>query len=379
MKVGINISGEYLGGITTTNINLMEQLKGKGCSFLAIELNRNLYSRVPEFYSMFAPRTVLDHRIIQTHHLPINKILKKAKTLKEVEVYFKETIVIIRKLLQEQKPDVMLLSGTYYIPWLISIAAQKEGIPIVLRYAGVLSRETASWPPRAQNIFLEMERSVSKRAATIIFPSELCKQVVEKEVIKKTLEESYIIPNALSATFTGANFVSSVERRIAAVGRYDTIKNLGAFIALHKLLLKRGWKHTASLVTSRTKIPYLPKTINLLPPMTPEGIKRFYTTEGLIVCPSLFETFGNVPMEAACLGIPVLVSDQMGCADILRQARLESMITSFDDLEKVADKAMKLCGQYILPKQRLAIKRLLDPSLICEEIFAVLTYVVDGE
>lgn len=377
MKIAINITGEYLGGITTTNVNLIKQLQKNSCSFLGIELNNSLTSRAPEFYSMFAPRTVLDHRIIQTYHLSLGAILKKAKNLRDVERYFKEPINAVRKILQEQKPDIMLLSGTYYIPWIISLAAAKEGIPIVLRYAGVLSRETAHWSPQARRIFLEMERSISKRASSLIFPSHLCKEVVEHEVLKKPLLNSYVIPNALSATFTEANFVSSVDRRIAAVGRYDGIKNIAAFIALHKLLLKRGWTHTASLVTNKVSIPYLPKTINLLPSMTPEGIKKFYTTEGLVICPSKFETFGNVPMEAACLGIPVLVSDQMGCADILQQAGLSNMVTSFDDLEHVADKVTQLCGQYILPKQRLAIKRLLDPSLVCEEIYAVLSNVIE--
>lgn len=112
--------------------------------------------------------------------------------------------------------------------------------------------------------------------------------------------------------------------------------------------------------------------MEVLPPMTTEGLKKFYISQGLIVCPSTFETFGNVPMEAACLGVPVLVSDKMGCAEILKKVGLENMIISFDDMNKVADRAQELCGQSILPKQLNALKRILDNRLISEEINAVL-------
>ncbi|MDP3771830.1 MAG: glycosyltransferase [bacterium] len=103
-----------------------------------------------------------------------------------------------------------------------------------------------------------------------------------------------------------------------------------------------------------------------------EGLKKFYLAQGLILCPSTFETFGNVPMEAACLGIPVLVSDKMGCAEILKKVGLANMVISFDDIGKVADRAQELCGQSILPGQLNALKRILDNNFVSEEIRAVL-------
>lgn len=77
-------------------------------------------------------------------------------------------------------------------------------------------------------------------------------------------------------------------------------------------------------------------------------------------------------MEAACLGIPVLVSDQMGCAEILKKAGLDNMVISFNDIDKVADCAQQLCGQSILPQQLNALKRILDYRVVSEAIGAVL-------
>lgn len=373
LKIAINLTREYVGGITSSNINLINHLYGLDYEFVGLELNSRMYMKGSALFRNFAPE-VFDHHIINIHHLPIIDIMKKAEKIRDVENAYHEPIKIIRNILREVKPDVILLSGTYYVPWLISIAAKQEKIPIVLWYSGVLSRETENQPDHMRTLFSLMEKSIVARATGVVFPSRLCKDVVEKEVTKHKIKNSYIIPNPVSNIFTDPSAVEySIERRIAAVGRYSKVKNFDLFFSLHKELLRRRWRHNACFVTNPdARIKKLPKTIEVLPPMTPEGLKKFYVSQGLIVCPSMFETFGNVPMEAVCLGVPVLVSDKMGCAEILKKVGLENMVISFDDIGKVADRAQQLCGQSILPKQLNALKRVLDNRLISEEINAIL-------
>lgn len=205
----------------------------------------------------------------------------------------------------------------------------------------------------------------------------MCKKTVEELVVKSKIGNSYVIPNPVASIFTDPSAVdASIERRIAAVGRYSRIKNFNKFFELHLELQKRKWRHTASFVTNpNVDLKTMPKTIEVLPSMSAEGLKKFYLSQGLIVCPSTFETFGNVPMEAACLGIPVLVSDTMGCAEVLKKVGLANMVISFDDIGKVADRVQELCGQSILPKQLNALKRILDNNFVSEEIRAVLNNV----
>jgi len=219
-----------------------------------------------------------------------------------------------------------------------------------------------------------MEKSIIERASQVIFPSDLCKKTVEEEITKQVINGSYIIPNPISHIFTDPCAVDFFpEHRIAAVGRYSKVKNFDRFFDLHKELNGRKWIHTASFVTNPdAEFNNLPHQIKILPPMTPEGLKQFYISQGLIVCPSTFETFGNVPMEAACLGVPVLVSENMGCAEILKEVGLGNMVISFDDIGQVADRVQQLCGQTILPKQLNALKKILDSHFVCEEINAVL-------
>jgi len=378
MKIAINLTRDYVGGITTSNLSLMHHLHKHDYEFVGIELTSKMYMKGPTLFRPFAPE-LFDHHIINIHHLPIDKIVKRSPTLTGLKRQYREAITLTRSILRETKPDVVFISGTYYIPWIISLAARQEGIPIVLWYSGILTKETEHYNSTHHALYKKMECDIASSATSIIFPSQICKTMVEKEVLKKKVRRSFIIPNPLPQIFTESSPVNaSIERRICGVGRYSRIKNFDTFFKIHNILKKQKWTHSASFVTNaNVQRKTIPRSIDILPSMTPEGLKSFYQSQGLVVCPSLFETFGNVPMEAVSLGIPVLVNDTMGCSEILRKAGLESMVMSFNDINAVVERVKELCGQSILPKQMNAVRRLLDAHLVNEEIRAVITAVYD--
>lgn len=375
MKVALNITREPLAGITSTNLNLLDSLHGSNTFFTGIELNSFRRFKSPIVYRHLSPDW-FDHNIISISDFSIGVVVKKSRTLKDVEKQFTEIIEHVRSILQREKPDVLLVNGTYYIPWILSIAAQKEKIPIVLWYAGILSREVATMTPHYRKIFYQMERSIIKRADKIIFPSSICKETVLKEVSRlPVVKKGQVIPNPISPLFTRASKIElSVERRIAFVGRFTAIKNIEAFFAIHKLLLKQGWKHEATIVSdiSKKNISKIPKSVKIIPSMSNDELKTFYATQGLIISPSTFETFGNVPIEAVSIGIPVLVSNTMGCADILSESGLEKMVIDFTDIKNVAQSVIELCGQHVLPRQINNVRKRVDIKYVASEITAVL-------
>jgi len=377
MKVAINLTREKVGGITSSNINLINYLYKLNYEFTGIELVSRIHMEGPALFRSFAPE-IFDHHIISIHHLPLHKILRRSNSLQEIKKAYREPIKIIRKILKDNRPDVVLLSGTYYLPWLISIAAKYEKIPVVLWYSGILTKEMEHTPQKFRKMFSWVEKAIIKNASKIIFPSELCKKTVEEIVVKKKVKNGYIIPNPMASIFTDPSVVDeSEDRTIAAVGRYSKIKNFDTFFALELELQKRKWRHTASFVTNPdAKLENMPKSIKRLPSMKAGELKNFYLRQGLVICPSTFETFGNVPMEAACLGIPVLVNENMGCAEVLKKVGLGNMVISFDDLSKVADRVIELCDQEILPKQLNALKKILDTNFVSEEIRVVLNETV---
>lgn len=370
MKIATNVTREYLGGITRSNINFMDSLHQKGEGIIGLELNNRRYMQGPTIFQHLSPDW-FSHHIVNIHDIPISKAIKSSKTLKDLEKKYRPIIQIIKEILKKDKPDVVFLNGTYYVPWLISIAAYELHIPIVLRYAGVYTKETENYKPKHKKFFNDIEKSFQKRVSHFIFPSRLCLEVVEKEILKKEIKNSFIIPNSFKIPKDQFIF-KSVERRIAAIGRWDKIKNFKSYFEIHNILKKENWNHDASFVTGDSKIKLMPKSINRFASMTHHELMKFYSSQGLIICPSIFETFGNVPMEAVCMGIPVLVSENMGCAEVLKVAGLDNMVMSFDNPKEVAQRVKELCGQQILPKQVNNLRKILDPKVINAEIVSVL-------
>lgn len=375
MRIATNVTREYIGGITRSNVNFMDALNEKGKGIIGIELNGKRYMQGPTIFRHLSPDW-FNHHIINIHDIPIIKAINSSKNLKDLEKKYRPIVKIIKEILSKDKPDVVFLNGTYYIPWIISIAAYELKIPIVLRYAGVYSKETESFKPKSKKFFNEIEKSFQKRVSHFIFPSRLCLSVVEEEIIKKEIKNAFIVPNSFKVPEDKLVF-KSTERRIAAVGRWDKIKNFKSFFEIHNILKKDEWGHEASFVTGDSKIKNIPKTINRFTSMTHDELLKFYSSQGLIICPSLFETFGNVPMEAVCMGIPVLVSDNMGCAEVLKTAGLSNMVMSFDNPKKVAERVKELCGQQILPKQINNLRKMLDPKVINAEIMSILRDAID--
>ena len=77
-----------------------------------------------------------------------------------------------------------------------------------------------------------MEKAVVKNSTQIIFPSELCRKTVEELVVKHRIKNGYVIPNPVASIFTDLSAVdASIERRIAAVGRYTRVKNFNKFLS----------------------------------------------------------------------------------------------------------------------------------------------------
>ncbi len=370
MKIATNITREHIGGITRSNISFLDFLYKIDDTAFGIELMAKRTMQGATIFNHLSSER-FEHFIVNMPDFSISRAIKSAKNIRDLEKKYKPIIKIIKDILNKNKPDVVFLNGTYYIPWLISIAAHELKIPIVSRYAGVYSKETEGLKLKSRRMFNDMEKSFQKRVDFFIFPSALCQTVVEDEIIGKKIPNSIVIPNPFNLSKT-RNKKNISKTKIAAIGRWDRIKNFKKFFEIHKLLNKEKWTHTATFVTNNPKIKLLPKTIEILPPMEHQNILDFYSSQGLIICPSLFETFGNVPIEAICMGIPVLVSDNMGCAEVMKKVGLENMVISFTDNKEILDKVKELCGKSVPLKCVRDLKKILDPNIINNQIMSIL-------
>jgi glycosyltransferase involved in cell wall biosynthesis len=376
MKIATNVHRDVFGGITVSNLALFDWLEEKKDTIVGIEYVTARQFMGPAIFRHYEP-SFFRHHIINAIDMfpkyswekPIGNIRKKWDVLVEAT----------KNSLRKEAPDIVLVNGTYFAPWILAKAAEELGIPVVLRYAGVLEREAAHKSFFIRRRLLAHEKWIASMANAVIFPSALCKKVVEEEVTKGPLNDEVVIPNPVG-------MAGELDRKqggrytIVAIGRWSPIKNFQAFVELHKTLRKERWPHRAIMVTSYHDKKFgIPETIERLDPMSQEDLKKFYQKIDLLVVPSLFETFCNVAAEAVVYGVSVLVSEDVGFSEILRKAGLGRMvIPSFDDSRLVAKAIRRIKKEPLTVSERKKVASLLDPGRVHAKMLRVLQRVLSA-
>ncbi len=377
MKIATNVHRDAFGGITISNLALFDWLKDKDTTIVGIEYINSRHFLGAVIFRHYLP-SFFSHHIING----IDIVPRYSwETTSNIKKRWRVLIETTKKVLQQEAPDVVLINGTYSSPWILAQAAHELGIPIVLRYAGVLQKEVVHKGYFFRRRLLGYERWIVSSATAIIFPSALCKKVVEEDVLKHVVSQGVIIPNPVSALGAMRRRTKKSRFTIATIGRWTPIKNFQAFIALHTKLLKDRWPHRAVMVTSYWDNKFgIPETIERKEPMSQEDLRKFYQSIDLLVVPSHFETFCNVAAEALVHGSSVLVSENVGFAEVLKQAGLGRMvIPSFENPAIVATAVKRIAKTTLTKKERDAVARIVRPQEIHENIIRVLELVLKGE
>jgi glycosyltransferase involved in cell wall biosynthesis len=376
MKIATNVQRDAFGGITISNLALFDWLEDKNDTIVGLELITGRHILGAVIFRRYLPSFFSHHIINGIDIIPRFSWEKMGNPRKRWGVLIETTKNIIR----QEEPDVVLVNGTYYVSWILAQAAKDLGIPIVLRYAGVLQRESNHKNYFVRRRLLAYEQWLASTADAVIFPSSLCERVVEKEILGYSIKRSVVIPNPAKA-HTTQRFEPKGRFTIATIGRWTAIKNFQAFIALHKELLNEHWPHRAIMVTSNWDERFgISETIERKDPMSHDDIQRFYHSINLLIVPSHFETFCNVAAEALLNGASVLISKNVGFSEVLHRAGLGRMvIDSFDDPMKVAEAVKRLAKTKLSKRERDKVASILDPQEIHQRILNVLNKVIKGK
>lgn len=108
---------------------------------------------------------------------------------------------------------------------------------------------------------------------------------------------------------------------VGVLGREQWNKNYGVVVEAVRLL-REGGLNAALLMSGVGLEKYATEDWAVHVGKVPEEKKAsFYKALDVFVLPSIFEPFGMVALEAASLGVPVVVSRNAGVAEVLRSAR----------------------------------------------------------
>jgi glycosyltransferase involved in cell wall biosynthesis len=330
-----NEISRFISGIGRQNIELEKQISGD-MSLCLVKTHPEL-----EDFSHEGPIsrfTLPLERLLGTKNP--NSIYRKSKTLDELKDHFEPLIEELGKVVHES--DVVLLGGTYFVPWCLLQAARRHQKPTVLCYAGILSMEITHLPDEIQMPLKLMEKDFYDPKLFYIFPSELTKRTVEG-IFGRTLPHSEVIFNGVPSEFLAIDGPEKRETTIAFVGRNTHVKNPEFLLALKKSLERLHRPYNLAMVTGidpgNRLIRDLRKAgVAVLEPLDTAELARFYRSISLVVSPSRFETFGNVPLECISCGTPALISPNMGVGEVFRHFGLGSYVADFSDPDKITQR-----------------------------------------
>jgi glycosyltransferase involved in cell wall biosynthesis len=376
MKIATNVQRDAFGGITISNLALFDWLENTDDTIVGVEIVTSRHILGAIIFRRYQP-SFFSHHIINGLDVIPRASWEKIGNLKRK---WRVLIETTKNVLRQEVPDVVLVNGTYYASWILAQAARELGIPIVLRYAGVLQREVQHKNFFVRRRLLAHEQWLASIADAVIFPSALCCRVVEDEIVGRKIENGSVIPNPTKSIAIRSRKPNG-RYTVAAIGRWTRIKNFQAFVALHEYLLAKRWPHRAIMVTSRIEEGFgIPETVERRASMSQEDLRSFYRSIDLLVVPSHFETFCNVASEALLNGASVLVSENVGFAEILRKAGLGRMvIKSFDNPAEVAKAVKRISKKKLTKQERDRVAALVDPQVVHEEIIEVLSNVLTEE
>jgi glycosyltransferase involved in cell wall biosynthesis len=85
------------------------------------------------------------------------------------------------------------------------------------------------------------------------------------------------------------------------------------------------------------------KRVKIIPPLLPTGLKRLYKQADVFVQPSIDEGFGMTVIEALAYGLPLVVTENVGAADLLdERVAVKVKVRDSEEIAKAIVKAQAL-------------------------------------
>ncbi|MDP4009973.1 MAG: glycosyltransferase family 4 protein [Candidatus Shapirobacteria bacterium] len=359
-----------MGGIGQTFYNLVNFLEKNNLEkvkIVGVDVTSEPNSSDKGIYYKSTPSSVLKVVSVNLKTPYFGDVIQTVSNIDEIKDTYSELIDTYISIIKKEKPSLILINGTYFVPWCLFQAGNQLGIPMVLHYHGILTKETSHYAPELHKLIKEMETTFDNDKLLYIFPSKLAKTVVEEEVFGHKISRTAIIPNAIPNHFFKIK-TSGNKRDVAFVSRWSTIKNPNFIKKITRYDQKNNRDYCFNVVSDKKdaqkRYKNILENIKFYDPMNSSKLARFYGKMGVVISPSFFETYGNVAQEAIATGTPALVGPNMGVAELFRELGLSQYIVDFKSTKNVYEKIKNFSGQMVSDKIRKMMKYNLTPHAV---------------
>ena len=344
----IKNSHSGVGGIATASAAMCRYVEQHPEHFLSL-----VYRDSDDVYEPDAQNIAVHKQDISKNY---QTLLQGVRNMSDFHRTHQDKIRAMRHAIEEDEPDVALCAGSFYHPWFLLQAAKERRLPAVIRYDGIIEMEGKD------TFWHELGKDFVDERFFYIFPSALAKRTVE-EINGIELPNAYVIHCGIDEAFhehkseRGSRMTPSSNGKpfsIAFIGRMRSVKNPEYISTLLDGLNKYDVEADVIIVTDSTQLQnpssyttriisdLQRKGVRVLPHMSAQRLAAFYRSVDLVISPSRFETFGNVPLESMVTGTPALINRNMGVREVFQRHSLDEYIVDFDDVESTIKKIKEI-------------------------------------
>lgn len=281
--------------------------------------------------------------------------LATKKNFGNPRVWLRSEIDSLKAIILHEKPDIIFLNGFSLVSWMLLCAGFECGVPIATQHAGFFKKEIQIYrehfSENARRMLYEMERDITAMSTVEIFLNTWSQKVYNKTVQKVPKKKSVVIPLPYDevATKKISPRAETGDVRLGVVARWDRIKNHEAIRTLAKKAhqKKLPWKFFAvtTIPQSSTNASFKKEYQNLitvLPPKSPQDLRKFYREMDVLLLPSHFDVSPHVVMEAAIEDVGTIISPNVGWGDEYRVCGMGKWIVDFSSPQKVCATITKI-------------------------------------
>lgn len=373
MKIVTNVQNKDIGGIVRYMNIFLDEVRNFPVEVVLSSVYNSPYEKTISNWSVDSLNSFKRYSLVTKSNY-YNECLEKSSSFSQLKLELSQLVEKYIEILEKEKPDVVLINGTYYRPWCLMTASRRLNIPFVVVYHGSIVQESRGLDNSKVEIMKAMELDFYNERAVYIFPSRISLEASFLYSLKKDINVE-IIPNPIDKIFVDDGTKSSRSNKVGFVLRWEKIKNTDFILDFVKLNDQSASPYEIEILTDKKgqeEIGNKYKSVKILTPLQGKDMKVFYSSLGILINPSHFETFGYAPAEAVVVGIPALVSEKQGISEIFLKSNLERLIVKFDGPKEVHSLLPDLIKKGVSEEERSLLLKELSPVEICKKILKVL-------